>query len=189
MLIYDTLKKDHDALKGLLQQLVNLSDDSGQERKRLLNEIRDGLIPHSRAEEAVFYNSIRLADTGKKIALHGYKEHMEAEALLRSLQMETSIHAGWQKTARKLQEAIEHHISEEETEVFAAARSLFTDQEAEQMSNAFEKLKPEVKEEGFFGNTLSMIKNLMPPHLAKAVDEVGPVQPTKGQNFSESQKH
>jgi hemerythrin superfamily protein len=180
MLIYESLKKDHDLVKTLLQQLVALSDDSGQERRRLISAIHDALIPHSRAEEAVFYNSIRLADEAKRVALHGYKEHMEAETLLRSLQVEDKLHTGWQSTARKLQEALLHHIAEEEGEVFTAAKSLFTEAEATALNSSFLALKPEIKEEGFMKTTLDMVKNLMPPRFAEAVGfETPTVEPGK----------
>jgi hemerythrin superfamily protein len=169
MLIYDALKKDHETVKELLTQLVHLSDDDGRTRESLIQEIRDELIPHSRAEEAVFYNSLRLVDESKSLAMHGYKEHMEAETLLRSLQMMDKLNTSWRNTAIKLQEALLHHIEEEEGEVFAAGKRLFTTQEAEALADAFERIKPEVKQEGLFGTTLDMMKNWMPPRLSKAL--------------------
>ena len=167
MLIYDALKKDHETVKRLLSRLVGMNPETDEQaREDLINEIRDELIPHARAEESVFYNSLRSIETAKDLVLHGFEEHMEAEGLLRTLQLKEAIDMDWTKTARKLKEAVEHHISDEEGKIFNAAKQLFTDQEAEMMADAFEQLKPEVREGSFVQNTLDMIANLMPPRFA-----------------------
>ena len=167
MLIYEVLKKDHEKVKSLLNQLLML-DENSKNRKDLINEIKGELIPHARAEEAVFYNSLRSMNEAKDIVMHGYQEHVEAEGMLRLLQAKDIIDADWKATARKLKEALEHHISEEEGKIFNVAKQLFTDEEAKQIAQAFEKMKPDIKEEGFMGTTLDLVKNLMPPRFTKS---------------------
>jgi hemerythrin superfamily protein len=172
MEIYDALKKDHELVKGLINQLVNLKDSESDLRHDLIEMIRDELVPHSRAEEAVFYNSMRMLDSSKAIAMHGYQEHMEAEALLRSLQVQEKIDVKWKETARKLKSVLEDHISEEEGEMFNAARTLFTKEEAVAMADVFEQMKPEIKAEGIGMTTIEMLKNLMPPRLMMSIDDI-----------------
>lgn len=166
MLIYEALKSDHAKVRGLLADLLSLDDGDGQARERLLNQIRDELIPHSRAEEAVFYNSIRAVNTAQDLVWHSFKEHMEAETLLRTLQGLDSFDASWKKTAQKLDEALSHHILEEENKIIPVAEHLFSRAEAEAMGEAFEEMKPEVQEEGFLQTTLDMIATMMPTRLA-----------------------
>lgn len=166
MLIYEALKKDHEKVKSLLNELVNLDDDSDQ-RDELITQIRDELIPHARAEEAVFYNSLRTFEADKELVRDAYKEHIEAEKLLKMLQMKDAVNIDWKKTASELLKALEHHIQEEEGPMFTRAREVFTDDEARQFAEAFEKMKPEIKEEGFVGTTLDLAKNLMPPRFNK----------------------
>lgn len=165
MLIYEVLKNDHDLLKTHLDELLALNEDDDDAREMLVRQIRDDLIPHARAEESVFYNSLRAFDSTKEQAMHAYKEHMEAETLLRMLQIRDKMDVEWKETARKLKDALEHHIAEEEGPMFSLARSVFTDKEAEMMAESFERLKPEVKEEGFMGTTWDMVTNLMPPRF------------------------
>lgn len=171
MQIYEALKQDHEKVRQLLNQLVNLNENNQKEKSRLVALIRDELVPHSRAEEAVFYNSLRLLDESKSLAMHGYKEHLEAESLLRALQLQDAVNMKWKDTAIKLQEVLEHHIQDEEEEMFPVAQGLFTSEEAVVMNEAFQKMKPEIKEEGFMMNTVEMIKNMMPPRLADAISE------------------
>ena len=168
MKIYDALKKDHVKVLSLLDELISLGEkDKG--RELLVQEIRDELIPHSRAEEKLFYNSIRALDADSGKVMHSFAEHFAAETLLRSLQVGEKVNVNWKKTAKALREALSNHIREEETELFALAQKVLTDQEAEQIGLAFERLKPEIKEEGFMKTSLDMVANLMPPRLNKAM--------------------
>jgi hemerythrin superfamily protein len=169
MQIYDALKKDHDIVKGLLAELVNLSDDSGERATALIAQIRDELIPHSRAEEQVFYNTLRAVDQAKKIVMDGYQEHIEAESLLRYLQVKDRFSADWRETAQKLKSALEHHIEEEEGKIFSAARALFTFEEAEAIGEAFEQLKPKIKGENIAQTTLDLIVNMLPTRLTDSI--------------------
>lgn len=168
MKIYDVLRKDHENVKELLSQLLELGDSDTEKRHKLVKKIRDDLIPHSRAEEAVFYNTIRSVDAAKEMVMHGYQEHLEAETYLRMLQLRDKVDVEWKNTALKLQSAVEHHIEQEEREIFGAAEKLFTPEEAEMMGQAFEKLKPEIKEEGIVETTLDLVINMMPPRFTSA---------------------
>lgn len=175
MNIYEALKKDHDEVRELLHELIAL-DVNDDYRFVLVEEIRNALIPHSRAEESVFYNAIRAVASErseKSEVMHGFKEHLEAETLLRTLQVMDKMNIEWKATAEKLLSALEHHIQEEETEIFAAGRNLFSEEEAISMAQAFEKLKPEVQKQGFVGTTFDMFVNLMPPRLAKGIRDIG----------------
>lgn len=165
MLIYDALKNDHGKVKELLEELVALTEGD-QRRGTLIASIRDELIPHARAEESVLYNSLRSIDATKNLVRESFQEHLEAEALLRTLQMKSKIDADWRTTAQKLKDALLHHIREEETSVFAAAREYLTEREAEMMGAAFERMKPEIRRENILQTTVDLIANLMPPRFA-----------------------
>lgn len=173
MLIYEALKKDHDTVKTLLNELVSLSESDKERSSQLIEKIKDELVPHARAEESVFYNSLRAIDSAKDIIMHSFEEHMEAETLLRSLQAMDKVDADFKSTAKKLQKAVEHHIKEEEGRIFNVAQQLFTQDEARMMAEAFEQLKPEVREEGFMRQTLDMVANIMPPRFAASLRTFG----------------
>ncbi len=169
MKIYEALRKDHVEVKALLQRLVELDEDTdARTRVQLIDKIRDALIPHSRAEETVFYNSLREVPHAKDVIGHAYQEHLEAETLLRTLQVAGKVDAGWLKAATGLKNALEHHIDEEEGRMFAIAEGVFTDEEAVMMAQAFTKLKPEIKAESLMATTAELIANMMPPRFAKA---------------------
>lgn len=160
--IYSALKADHEKVLGLIDELLELSE-SDDYRDVLVQQIKDELIPHSRAEESVFYNSIRAVGPDSSPVMHSFREHMEAEALLESLVVQEKVDLDWKKTARKFKDALEHHISEEEGKIFRQARSLFSEDEARMMGEAFSRLKGEISDHGMIRNVVDVIKNLMPP--------------------------
>jgi hemerythrin superfamily protein len=167
MLIYEALREDHRKIEDLLSQLVG-RDDGSENRDSLIRRIRDEFVPHARAEETVFYNSLRAIDSAKSIVMAGYQEHFEVESLLRLLQMRNVMDAEWRDTARKLKNVVEHHIREEEGKIFSAAQQLFTKEEAGMMGAAFQKLKNEIADESAIATTMELVANLMPPRFAKA---------------------
>src|SRR5271156_5834850 len=122
MNIYSALKKDHKSVGQLLERLVVCSEGGDLEWRKLVGQIRDELIPHSRAEEALFYNPIRETEHGKEVVAHSYAEHVKAETVLRTLEAVQFIDGHWAALAKKLQRDFLHHVEEEETKVFAAAK-------------------------------------------------------------------
>lgn len=172
MEIYEVLKNDHIKVKALLEELVALRKDDDY-HMIIVQQIADDLIPHARAEEAVFYNAMRAMSDENSQVMHAYKEHMEAETLLRTLQVKDRMDFEWKDTAKKLKEALEHHIEEEESEIFAKAQRMFSAQEATQMGAAFEKMKEEIEGHGFMKTTFDMVKNLMPPKFVDKMKNLG----------------
>jgi hemerythrin superfamily protein len=162
MNIYAALKKDHAKVESLLNQLVLSSENGTNDWKTLITQIRDELIPHSRAEEALFYNPIRETEFGKGVIMHSYQEHAMAETDLRTLQAMKAINANWTALAKKLRSDLLHHVKEEESKVFAAGKLVFSESEAEDIAEAFEALKPQIKEQSFVGTSYDLMLNLLP---------------------------
>lgn len=168
MKIYDVLKKDHETVKDLMNQLL-ACDEQDEQHDDIIEQIRDELVPHSRAEEAVFYNALRSLNADRSEVMHGYKEHLEAESLLRMLQVRDKVNVKWKETAMKLRDVLQHHIQEEETTLFSMGKSMLTDEEAEKIGSAFERLKPEIKDQNMIQTSLKMVANLMPPRFSQSV--------------------
>lgn len=169
--IYNALIKDHEELKTMLKELIAL-DDNDQYREVLIDNISTLLMSHARAEESVLYNSIRAISDSEKV-MHGYKEHMEAEAGLRKLQLKDLTGTNWTTAAQDLLESLTHHIAEEESDIFAEARKIFSDEEAQQMGHAFLTLQNEVKNQGALKNSFDMVVNLMPPRFVDKIKNLG----------------
>jgi iron-sulfur cluster repair protein YtfE (RIC family) len=144
--ILDTLKKEHDQVKDLLE---NLSDaETPAQRRSLVQKIKAALVPHSKAEEKVVYNAvIALRDKDAQMNGHeGYLEHEWAAKTLQRLQAITNAASPEHKAAGKvLKELVEHHIEEEERNVWADVKEHFSDDDRKKMNVMFLAAKRQVK--------------------------------------------
>ncbi|RYE93357.1 MAG: hemerythrin domain-containing protein [Myxococcales bacterium] len=162
MTIYSELKKDHQKVLSLLDHMIASENATPQEWTAMVQQVRDELIPHSRAEEAILYNALRDRSPGQSKVLHAYGEHAQAEALLRAMQAGDALNVNWVAAAKKLRDDLAHHIAEEEGELFASARKTFSDEEARQMGYAFIQMKPRIQEQSLAGTTVDLLANLLP---------------------------
>ena len=143
--ILDTLQAEHDEVQELLGKLVG--SDSGREQKQLVARIKNGLVPHTKAEEKVVYDAV-LALRGKDPKIdgnEGYIEHGLADATLKKLDKFTANTPEFKAAAKVLKELISHHVEEEERNIWAQVKGNFSDEQREEMNRAFLAAKKKVK--------------------------------------------
>lgn len=146
MEITKALKTDHQELKKLIRA-VNKSED-GEERKRLFTQFAELLVKHSKAEEKVVYDALIAtgAEEEQESGHEGYTEHMLAETLLKKLKAGADpMSPEWSAEAKVMMEILEHHIEEEEDEIFSQVKEDFDTAERKEMGDAFEAQKEAVK--------------------------------------------
>jgi hemerythrin superfamily protein len=144
--ILDTLKKEHDEVKDLME---NLSDaETPAQRRSLVQKIKAALVPHTKAEEKVVYDAvIALRDKDAQMDGHeGYLEHEWAAKTLQRLEGITNASSPEHKAAGKvLKELVEHHIDEEERNVWKDVKEHFSDEDRQAMNVKFFAVKRRVK--------------------------------------------
>jgi hemerythrin superfamily protein len=146
MSIYDELKRDHEAVKHLLKQIEEASEGGGKTRERLFQELKAALTAHSRAEERVFYSALKAQEETKDAALEGVEEHHVVDVLLREIDRLADDSDRWQAKFTVLKENVEHHVEEEEQEIFKKAQKLLDSDAAEALGEKFVKEKSKVLE-------------------------------------------
>jgi hypothetical protein len=125
--LLDTLKNEHQEVKELLEDL-QVADTAAQ-RKALVNKIKLALVPHSKAEEKILYAAIiALRDKDAQTDGHeGNMEHALAAKTLQKLGGIANANSPEHKAVGKvLKELLEHHIREEESNVWHDARKHFS---------------------------------------------------------------
>ena len=144
--ILDTLKQEHDEVKGLLSKLQEA--EGAAERKSLVKQIKQALVPHTKAEEKVVYDAV-IALRDKKTQIdgeEGYIEHGLASKTLQQLEKcASATSAEHIALAKVLKELVEHHIEEEEHNVWDDVEEHFSDEEREDMNRAFLAAKEKVR--------------------------------------------
>lgn len=144
--VLETLKKEHDEVKTLLAELQTA--DTGAQRNRLVQQIKMALVPHTKAEEKVVYDRvIGLRDKDAQTDGHeGYLEHELASKTLQRLDsMGASTSAEHRAVAKVLKELVEHHIKEEESNVWSDVKKHFSEGDRYKMNVQFEAAKARVK--------------------------------------------
>jgi hemerythrin-like domain-containing protein len=142
--ILKTLRSEHDELRTLFEQINETTDRAKKTRTELLTKVEEGLLPHAKWEEEVFYPALReRADRdGKKAIAEAYLEHHAVEAVVipevKSAEVDTPEFAG---AAKVFGEQIDHHASEEESTVFKLARELFSREELAQFDEDYAQWK------------------------------------------------
>jgi hemerythrin-like domain-containing protein len=144
--LLDTLKEEHEEVSALLKQLVE--SDSSAERKSLLKKIKADLVPHVRAEEKVLYDAIlKVKDKeANQDGEEGYLEHGLADKMLSTLgKITNAMSPEFGAAAKVLKELVEHHVKEEENNVWSDAKKHFSSDERKLMNQKYLRLKPTIK--------------------------------------------
>ena len=130
-----TLKKEHDEVRALFDDLNATTDRAEKGRADLLAKIESKLMPHAKWEELVFYPAFkdRADRDGLKTHAEAVLEHAAVEDTVipnvKASEVSTPEFAG---RAKVFGEMIDHHAKEEETTMFSMARTMFGPEELEQ---------------------------------------------------------
>lgn len=135
------LKAQHKTARDLLKSLAKTTDRGVKTRKELLAKIQRELSQHMLIEEEIFYPAFKTAVETKKDKLMYYEaqeEHKAAKKVLKDIVHTDPGSVAFGGAAKVLLELIEHHIEEEEQEMFPKAREVFSKQELVELAERME---------------------------------------------------
>lgn len=138
--ILGRLREDHKAVKGLLEQLENTTEKAAGKRVRLLEKIAKELQAHTTAEEETFYRSFRRAaedQEDEEMYYEANEEHHVVDLVLPEILATDPTSPKFGAKAKVLKELVEHHIKEEEREMFKSAREMFEKEQLRDMGDRF----------------------------------------------------
>jgi iron-sulfur cluster repair protein YtfE (RIC family) len=117
------LTADHREVSDLFEQYEKLTDRAKVSKKKLADQIRNALILHTTIEEEIFYPAVREAvkQAGDKLD-EAVVEHAAAKDLIQQIQEMDPDDDLYDAKVKVLSEEIEHHVGEEEKELFPMAR-------------------------------------------------------------------
>ena len=135
------LKADHAKVKRLLADLESTTERGVKTRAELFATIKGELTLHEIVEEEIFYPELKAHPKAKDIVLEGYEEHHVVDVLMSELEALDVSHETWGAKALVMKENVEHHIEEEEGEMFRQARSVFDAAELDDLGQRMEARK------------------------------------------------
>jgi hemerythrin superfamily protein len=139
--IYELLKEDHRLVKSLLAKLAETTREQPDRRAELIGQVKAELGAHNEAEERVLYATLEQEDETRDAALEGVEEHRVGSRLLIELDQMRKDNERWKAKFTVFKEILEHHVDEEEDEIFSKAKKVLDDEEARELGARFEAEK------------------------------------------------
>jgi hemerythrin-like domain-containing protein len=125
------LEEDHRKMKKLLSELESTTERGVKTREDLFATVKDELTVHETIEEEIFYPALKEHPKTKEIALEAYEEHHVVDMVMAEIEDVPYDDETWGARFKVMKENIEHHIEEEENEMFKQARHVFEEDELE----------------------------------------------------------
>ena len=141
------LKDDHQKMRKLLTELESTTERGVKTRESLFATIKGELTVHEVIEEEIFYPALKDHPKAKDIVLEAYEEHHVVDTVMAELEGLPVDDETWGAKARVMKENVEHHMEEEEGEMFQKARQVFDKDELEQLGAKMERRKAEAQDE------------------------------------------
>jgi len=122
------LKKQHREVEALFKRVGKA--EGAPERRRLMDEIGAKLTLHTKIEEEIFYPALREVPSKKaeEMVLEAYEEHHVVKLVLAELPTVDPEDEHFEAKMTVLEELVEHHVEEEEDEMFKLADKIDDDE-------------------------------------------------------------
>lgn len=133
------LKLDHDEIKGLISQLDAQKDEKTSDKETVFTMLTQKLQLHEALEESIFYPAMNEHPKTKELALEGYEEHEVVDKIMLDIRGLDFMDAAWPEKVSGMKQKLEHHIQEEEEQLFKQARQVFSEQELEELGSRMEE--------------------------------------------------
>lgn len=140
------LKQDHELVKKMLAEGEKTTERADKTRTELFARLKGELEIHERIEEEVLYPALRDNPKSEEIAYEAYEEHHVVDRILEELEMTPTDSPEWLAKFTVAKENLEHHIEEEEGELFPKARQILSDDQLERMGARMEEIKSLAKQ-------------------------------------------
>jgi hypothetical protein len=137
--LYSLLKRDHQRILALIEELEDSDDNDA--RAKLFVQLRAEMAVHKEAEERTLYAALSIFPEISDLIEEAMEEHVDMEELIEELDGLAPDDPDFAAQVSELREEIDHHFTEEETEIFAQAKEVLTAEQASKVADEFEAEK------------------------------------------------
>ncbi len=135
----ELLKQDHQKVAELFGQVE--ATKSEKKHKQLFQQIKVALEAHTHIEETILYPSFVQHEELKDMTLEAYEEHKQVKTLLREIDQLAEGSERFDAKLTVMAENVEHHVKEEETEMFPKVRNHYDKRQLAQLGQEMEAAK------------------------------------------------
>jgi len=137
------LIEDHENVKSMFEQFEELGDRAHVSKHKLALQICEELTKHTMIEEEIFYPAVRKVLKEDDLMDEAIVEHASAKDLIAQIQSMEPTDDLFDAKVKVLSEMIEHHVEEEETEMFPKVRK--TKLDLEELGEAMSARKEQIQ--------------------------------------------
>jgi hemerythrin superfamily protein len=135
----DLLTQDHEKVRQLFEQAQQIRDND--EKKQIFDQIDTELAVHAEIEETIFYPALEEHDELKEMVREAREEHEQVEQLLLEIEDLATEDTDFSTQLTELEGTVEHHVAEEEEEMFPKVREIFDKVALEQLGKELASAK------------------------------------------------
>ncbi len=138
---FTLLKQDHEKVAGILEKLNETTERATKGREELFAQLKSELDLHAKIEEEILYPALEEYEETRPISLEAYEEHALVKQLLEELASSPKNDEQWTAKFTVLKENVEHHVEEEEGEMFKKARQVLSAEQIEELGTRLQEAK------------------------------------------------
>jgi iron-sulfur cluster repair protein YtfE (RIC family) len=138
---FTLLKQDHEKVAGIMEKIDGTTERATKGREELFTQLKNELDIHARIEEEILYPTLEEYEETRDISLEAYEEHALVKQLLEQLAAAPKNDEQWTAKFTVLKENVEHHVEEEEGEMFKKARKVLSEDEIEELGDRLQEAK------------------------------------------------
>jgi hypothetical protein len=143
----DLLEKQHREVEELFEKFEESGENAKKTKERLCRDISDRLAVHAEIEEKLFYPEAKQENT-EEILRESVEEHLAVKRTLADLLESGPEDEQFEAKMTVLKEQVEHHVEEEEKELFPKVRKACSKEELEDLGDRMETLAEELASQG-----------------------------------------
>ena len=142
------LKTGHATVKKMFEKEAKLTKKDSEKKAGLFNQLKATLEVHAAIEEEIFYPAVKKARSEhvKDEVREAYEEHKQIKTLLAEISGITPADETWDMKVKVLKEDVEHHVKEEEGEMFPDARKFLGEGKLVELGAQLEARKQELED-------------------------------------------
>lgn len=141
---FKLLEEHHREIEKIFKELEPTTERAVKTREEQFRKLQRELDIHTVIEETILYPVLKKKRETRDITFEGFEEHDVAKRLLEEMAMMEVTSEVWTAKLKVLQESVEHHIEEEEQEMFKDAREALSKAEIEELGAQMEAKKREL---------------------------------------------
>jgi hemerythrin superfamily protein len=135
----ELLIADHEKVALLFEQAEETENDD--QKRKLFTQIKSELEVHTHIEETIFYPALREHEDLKDLVLEAYEEHKQVKTLLQEIESLADESEKFGAKLKVMKENVEHHVEEEEGEMFPQVEELMDEARLAQLGKQMETAK------------------------------------------------